>query len=120
MATAIERVEEAAEWARRPAADGRTNYDHMLSTVLDAAEGGSDVRTVPICAAIGMDDSYWPYLVRLVIMDEPELVQWLEPRWCGLLDGQMGTAVLQLMFRDVTGRRPKVRSWRHAKEAMGL
>lgn len=115
-------AEEAVEWAKRPypAVEGRTNYGQLLERVCAIASEPGKVRVMRNQAELGMNNNYWPCLSRLMIMDEPELVRWIEPRFCEALDRQAGIAMLQLMFQDVTGRRPRARSWRHAKEAMGL
>ena len=42
----------------------------------------------------------------------------IHPQYVEALDSQAGTAWLQIMFADVTGRRPEARSWRHAKGAV--
>lgn len=115
-------AEDAVEWAKQPypAAEGRTNFDQLLEQVRGIADVPGKVRIMRNQAALGMNNNFWPCLSRLMIMADPDLVRWIEPRFCEALDRQAGIAMLQLMYQDVTGERPRARSWRHAKEAMGL
>lgn len=114
-------AEDAVEWAKAPSGcdPKRTNYDRLLDDALQAlAEGPGDA---PIVLSLGgLHMAHWACLSRLLVMDEPELSDRIHPRYSEALDSQAGTAWMQLQFAAVTGRRPAVRSWRHAREALGL
>ena len=52
-------------------------------------------------------------------LDVQRSLAWrIHPQYVEALDSQAGTAWQQIMFADVTGRRPEARSWRHAKGAV--
>ena len=52
-------------------------------------------------------------LSRMLVMDEPSLAWRIHPQYVEALDSQAGTAWLQIMFADVTGRRPEAVSYTH-------
>lgn len=75
--------------------------------LVDAAKGRLKARR-------GMKERFWPALLRMAVMDYPCLASVARPSHDAGLDSQRGTALMQLLFRRVTGRRPAVRSWRLA------
>ena len=107
---ALQAAEEAVAWAMAPCPDGshRNNYALLLETVCRTASS-SDAPNLP-----GLCMAYWPCLSRMLVMDEPALAESVRPRYVEALDCQAGIAWMQLQFAAVTGRRPAVRSWRHA------
>lgn len=115
--SALQAAEEAVAWAMAPCPDGphRNNYALLLETVCRGwAKGGGafDALSATLPSSMGAD--MWPCLSRLLVMDEPALAESVRPRYVEALDCQAGVAWLQLQFAAVTGRRPTVRSWRHA------
>lgn len=116
---AMQAAEAAVAWAKEPYRDDPsiTNYERLLLDALHAAR--STDSSEPIMLQMrGMAASHWACLSRLLVMDRPELAERIHPHFTPVLDGQAGTTWLQLVFADVTGRRPKVRSWRHARGAV--
>ncbi len=110
-------AEQACAWAKLPS-DGdpsTTNYGRLYLDVLDAAKAAGAGSAVPVPVDTpGLVAAYWPCLSRMLVMDNPGLAGWIRPRYSEALDCQAGTAWMQIMFADVTGRRPLARSWRHA------
>ena len=120
-------AEAAVEWAKRPCerAPEYSNYEVLHGQVLTVAHmghvtdpGGIRLADLPYPDMPGLAAAYWPCLSRLMVMGVPALGGWIAPHLDPALDGQAGTTWLQLQFADVTGHRPQVRSWRHAKGAM--
>lgn len=114
-------AEAAVRWAKQPypAVPGRTNYAQLLEQVCASiANNPGKVRLMRNQAAMGMNNNYWPALSRLMIMDEPELVNWIKPSHSEQLDCQAGIAMMQIYFGSITNRRAKARSWKHAKEVV--
>ena len=110
--TVIVAAEQACAWAKLPS-DGdpsTTNYERLYRDVL---VGAGSALPVPVDTP-GLVAAFWPCLSRMLVMDNPGLAGWIRPRYSEALDCQAGTAWMQLMFADVTGRRPLARSWRHA------
>lgn len=105
---ALQAAEEAVAWAMAPDGPHRNNYALLLETVCRTASG-SVAPNLP-----GLYMAYWPCLSRMLVMDEPALAESIRPKYVEFLDCQAGVAWLQLQFAAVTGRRPAVRSWRHA------
>lgn len=114
--SALQAAEEAVAWAKLPsdADPSMTNYERLCREVLDAVRAGRPGGAVASPDMPGLAAAYWPCLSRMLVMDDPGLVGWIRPRYAEALDCQAGTAWLQIMFADVTGRRPLARSWRHA------
>lgn len=108
-------AEKAVAWASDLRADGpgRTNYAQLLEDVLRAC-GRTDAGTPIVTQLPGLAAAHWPCLSRMLVMDEPELIERIHPHLDPALDSQAGVTWLQLQFAAVTGRRPAVRSWRHA------
>lgn len=116
---AMRAAEDAVEWAKLPYAPdpSLTNYERLLLDALHAAK--STEACEPIMLQMrGMAASHWACLSRMLVMDRPELAARIHPHYTPALDGQAGTTWLQLQFAAVTGRRPAVRSWRHARGAV--
>ncbi|MEG2533648.1 MAG: hypothetical protein RSB04_11615 [Gordonibacter sp.] len=67
-------------------------------------------------AAIGMNNNYWPCLSRLLIMGDPWLVEYINPHYIEALDSPPAAAMLCLYYNRITGSRPKVSSWKVAKQ----
>lgn len=117
---AMQAAEAAVEWAKAPSSvnPAVTNYEALkldAERVVRTTDAGTPVVTrlsVPLAMA------HWACLSRMLVMDEPALAARIHPQYVEALDSQAGTAWLQIMFADVTGRRPKVRSWRHARGAI--
>lgn len=116
---AMQAAEAAVEWAKRPFRDdpSMTNYERLLLDALHAVRT-TDASEPVVLHMRGMEASHWACLSRLLVMDRPELAERIHPHFTPVLDGQAGTTWLQLQFADVTGRRPMVRSWRHARGAV--
>ena len=110
-------AESAVRWAKRPSRrnPARTNYAQLLEDVCRAAKDGEGPI---ILAASSIDVRHWACLSRLLIMDEPALLERIHPRYLHELDCPQAVAMMQLWFQDVTGRSPAVRSWRHAREGV--
>lgn len=115
----MQAAEAAVEWARQPYGEDPsvTNYERLLLDAMHVARS-TDASEPIMLIMRGMAASHWACLSRLLVMDRPELAARIHPHFTPALDGQAGTTWLQLRFADVTGRRPKVRSWRHAKGAI--
>lgn len=108
-------AENAVEWAKAPSVTDPsiTNYERLYLDALHAVR--STDPGVPIVLDLpGLVMAHWPCLSRMLIMDSPEFAERIHPQYVEALDSQAGVAWLQLMFERTTGRRPKVRSWRHA------
>lgn len=115
----MQAAEAAVEWAKRPFRDdpSMTNYERLLLDALHAVRT-TDASEPVVLRVRSMEASHWACLSRLLVMDRPELAERIHPHFTPVLDGQAGTTWLQLQFADVTGRRPMVRSWRHARGAI--
>lgn len=113
-------AEEAVAWAKEPSPlPHRSNYAQLLEDVLHAVKT-TDRGTPIIMSCVGLDVRHWACLSRLLIMDVPALIDRIHPAYNEALDSQAGVAWLQIMFTNITGHRPAVRSWRHAKGACVL
>lgn len=117
---AMQAAEEAVAWAKAPSRvnPAVANYEALkldVERIVRTTDAGTPVVTrisVPLAMA------HWACLSRMLVMDEPALSARIHPQYSEALDSQAGAAWLQLMFAAVTGRRPKVRSWRHARGAV--
>ena len=58
----------------------------------------------------------WPVLERWLIMANPCLIARFEPRYNSMLDCQAGNALMRVMYKSITGEKPRVRSWQIAKQ----
>lgn len=114
---ALRMAESAVRWAKRPSrrCPSRTNYAQLLDDVCRAARDGNGPD---ILSCAGVDVRHWACLSRLLIMDEPALLERIHPKYLHELDCPQAVAMMQLWFQDVTGRGPSVRSWRHAREGV--
>ena len=117
---AVQTAEEAVAWAKRPymVNPAVTNYDALkldVQRIVRTTDAGTPVVTM---VSVPMAMAHWACLSRMLVMDEPSLAWRIHPQYVEALDSQAGTAWLQIMFADVTGRRPEARSWRHAKGAV--
>ena len=112
---AMAAAESAVAWAMRESerAPGATNYERLLADVLRAVRE-SDPGVPVVLDLPGLSMAHWACLSRMLVMDRPDLAERVHPQYVEALDGQAGVAWLQLQFHRVTGRRPTVRSWRHA------
>ena len=123
--TAKEAARQAASWGREEGTDGMKNFDAMelawkrLHRSLspdalraDPAKVELEVRRLE-CER-GLRRKWLPALERLMAMDYPQLLCVRRPRRDERLDTQGGDAVLRVLFRELTGRAPQVRSWRLA------
>ena len=113
---AVQAAEEAVAWAKRPSMvnPAVTNYDALkldVQRIVRTTDAGTPVVTM---VSVPMAMAHWACLSRMLVMDEPSLAWRIHPQYVEALDSQAGTAWLQIMFADVTGRRPEARSWRHA------
>lgn len=113
---ALTDAESAIRWAKRQSRriPQRTNYAQLLE---DACRAAKDVGSGPIALQCpGVEARHWPCLSRLLIMDVPALIERIHPQYVRELDCPPAVAMMQLMFQDVTGHGPSVRSWKHAAE----
>ena len=103
---AVQAAEEAVAWAKRPSMvnPAVTNYDALkldVQRIARTTDAGTPVVTM---ISVPMAMAHWAWRIH--------------PQYVEALDSQAGTAWLQIMFADITGRRPEARSWRHAKGAV--
>ena len=110
-------AEEAVAWAKEPSRvnPAVSNYDALKLDVQRIARTTDSGIPVVTRISTPMAMAHWACLSRMLVMDEPALSARVHPQYVEALDSQAGTAWLQIMFADVTGRRPEARSWRHAK-----
>lgn len=116
---AMRAAEDAVAWAKAPSKvdPAVTNYTVMYLDVLRIVRTTDSSQPV-VHLLPGLAMAHWPMLSRLLVMDNPGLADRIHPHFNPALDSQAGTTWIQLQFAEVTGRRPLVRSWRHAKGAI--
>lgn len=117
---AMQSAESAIEWAKGPSRvnPAVTNYEALkldVERIVRTTDTGTPVVTR---LSVPMAMAHWACLSRMLVMDNPRLADRIHPQYVEALDSQAGIAWLQIMFADATGRRPKVRSWRHARGAI--
>lgn len=116
----MQAAEAAVEWAKAPSRvnPAVANYEALkldVERIVRTTDAGTPV-VIRVSAPMAM--AHWACLSRMLVMDEPALSARIHPQYVEALDCQAGVAWLQLQFTAVTGRRPQVRSWRHAKGAI--
>lgn len=129
--------DDVLDWAKTADANGVTNYEAFVSELdrIRCAMGSySDSFVVTgrgrysrglqgnmLVAAIermvrerGMVRDYYPILLRIAIMDYPQLALVARPHGHRELDSQQGAAQLRVLAFKITGRRPELSHWKRA------
>lgn len=137
MQDAIENADAVLSWAKTEGADGMTNYEALVSELnrIRCAMGSlTNVYVVPgrgryrrwpvgnmLDAALermvrerGMSRDHYPVLLRIAIMDYPQLARVARPHGHCDLDSQQGAARLRVLAFKITGRRPEISHWKRA------
>lgn len=116
----MQAAESAIEWAKEPSRvnPAVANYEALKLDVERIARTTDSGTSVVLRVSVPLAMAHWACLSRMLVMDEPALSARIHPQYVEALDSQAGAAWLQIMFADVTGRRPKARSWRHARGAV--
>ena len=130
-------LETMLDWARFKDANGVSNYEAFVSELnrIRCAMGSyQGLFVVPgrgryrrgvqgnmLEAAIermvrdrGMRAEYYPILLRIAIMDYPQLAMVDRPHGHRELDSQQGAAQLRVLAFRISGRRPELSHWRKA------
>lgn len=125
----------AIAWATSSSVDGTNNYEAFVSELnrirvsmspddarlYDRGTNGCVTQGNPVSALRGrlerdrgMAPEIWPVLVRVALVDYPQLSRVVAPSKDVHLDSQHGSAQVQLAARSITGRRPQVHRWEMA------
>lgn len=111
-------AEEAVKWAMKPY--GNSPTINMYRALYIQIQGLIEAYGSIDYAVFWVKNSVlWPCLSRLLIMDDPTLVNYIKPHYIETLDSQAGTTWLCMQFKNITGKPPKMRSWRIARQEIG-
>lgn len=117
----LEHAFEAYKWAVKPRITDEqgetifTNWDCLLQDLHDAA-ADEHWRTIMRNQVSCADNNLWPALSRLALMAMPfELGGKINPRETALLDCEAGNEALNAYYVAITGEKPLLRDWHHAK-----
>ncbi len=109
---------EAARWAAQPypAEPERTNWQVWIERVKQEARNPYKRTIMRNQVSLGMNNNYYPTLSRFAIMDEPDLLgSLIKPRHVVGLDSAAGIEMLNGLFEQATGHKPKIYDWKNAK-----
>ena len=115
----LDNAQQAIRWAEsRVDFHPKTNYAQLLEhacRISSQPDPMNAERILSAAIAWGAKPAWWPCLSRLLLMDEPALVDAIgDPHYVRDLDCPSGIALVRVWFRRVTGRSPAALTWRHA------
>ena len=109
---------EATRWAcaAYPANPTRTNWEEWMSRIRREALNPYKQAIMRNQVTLGMNNNFWPTLSRFALMEEPNLLgDLISPRHVVGLDSPAGIEMLNELFVQVTGHKPKVYDWHNAQ-----
>ncbi len=110
---------EATRWASQPypAEPKKTNYQVWIEKIKKEAINPYKRTIMRNQVSLGMNNNYYPTLSRFAIMDEPELLgSLIKPRHVAGLDSEAGVEMLNELFVQATGHKPKIYDWHNARK----